>query len=563
MRVAVQGQGAVDLRQEHFVAQGGQGAVYAVGDTAFKVYADPSAMIPVGKVADLAAIADPDVIKPQRLIADGQGRPIGYTMRFVRDTVPLCSLFPPVYRQRHGITPETILALIRRIQAGVAQVHRAGCLVVDLNELNFLTGSNHADVYFIDVDSYKTPNYPPTALMESVRDRLSPPNTFTEGTDWFAFAITSFQLFVGIHPYKGKHPTVRDLDGRMRAKLSALNREVSLPAACLPLNVIPPAYLDWYRAVLEGGERVPPPADLVRFVAAAAKAMPAASSDRLTVTEIQALAGTITAHVSVSGAWCALAGGSLFADGREVPARPTFVATAIATTPRMGRPILAALAGDRLRLWDATGRADVAFPAVAHALMATEGRLYVRSGTQILEVVLSEVGDRVVAAGVPVGNVLEHATSLHDGVAVQDLLGSKWLSLFPRSRCCYQVRIGELDGCKVIDARLSRNVLMVLAARGGTYSRMVFRFDDAFAVYDVRIVADVAPSGVNFATLDSGVCACMAENGTLEVFSTRMGSAQSMSLDVPPGIGSGSLVVHGGKLACIAGDRLYRLEMKR
>ena len=32
---------------------------------------------------------------------------------------------------------------------------------------------------------------------------------------WFAFAVVTFQLFTGIHPYKGKHPSVLDLDARM------------------------------------------------------------------------------------------------------------------------------------------------------------------------------------------------------------------------------------------------------------------------------------------------------------------------------------------------------------
>ena len=47
------------------------------------------------------------------------------------------------------------------------------------------------------VDSYQTAHYPATAIMPSVRDWKVPLHDFSELSDWFSFAIVSFQVFLG------------------------------------------------------------------------------------------------------------------------------------------------------------------------------------------------------------------------------------------------------------------------------------------------------------------------------------------------------------------------------
>ena len=265
-RYFVQGGGEVRLGKSDFKAQGGEGAIYVKGPNAYKIYTDPQRAIPPAKILELSALTLPNIIRPLGVLLDTKSRPVGYSMRAVGRSYALCQLFPKAFRQRHNLTPESAFRLVRRLQEGVSHVHARGVLIVDLNELNFLVAEDFSEVYFIDVDSYQTPSYPAAALMESVRDRHA--LKFTSGSDWFSFAVVSFQLFVGIHPYKGNYPPLqglpdkeKKLDARMRANVSVLRPEVSVPASCLPFSVIPPAYLDWYRAVFEDGRRLPPPDD--------------------------------------------------------------------------------------------------------------------------------------------------------------------------------------------------------------------------------------------------------------------------------------------------------------
>ena len=251
MDLFIAGKGRVRLDQSDFVGQGGEGKVYARGNTAYKIYADPSRMIPVAKIRELAALAHSDIVRPDEVLLDSNNRPVGYTMRRVQDAQPLCRLFTRAFRERKGVTQGQILALIRAFQETVQHVHDRGVLVVDMNEMNFLVDRDMQRVLFIDVDSYQTPGFPATAIMDSIRDRHSA--TYSAGTDWFSFAILAFQMFVGVHPYRGKHSTLADLDARMMANVSVLNRSVTVPATSYPLDTLPSAYRDWFEALFEQG----------------------------------------------------------------------------------------------------------------------------------------------------------------------------------------------------------------------------------------------------------------------------------------------------------------------
>ena len=248
MKVHVQGQGIVELGQREFVASGGEGQVFRRGHTAFKVYTDPKKSLPIGKITELARIADPHVVRPQALLVDPQtAAPIGYTMAYVERTMPLCQLFTRAFREREGLTPERMLDLVVSLRDLIGQVHAADVLIVDLNEMNFLVDQRYSQIYAIDVDSYQTRSYPATAIMPSVRDwSVKSSSGFSRDSDWFSFAILAFQLLVAIHPYKGKHPKVSGLEERMRGNLSAFDPSVTLPKGVYSVDQIPGALrLSW------------------------------------------------------------------------------------------------------------------------------------------------------------------------------------------------------------------------------------------------------------------------------------------------------------------------------
>ena len=220
----------------------------------------------------------------------------------------------------------------------------------------------------------------------------------------------------------------------MRANISAFDPAVKLPPSCDPIADIPPRLRDWYEAVFELGERVPPPLDI---------SVPEPLADAPPPGEILVTLGR----------------------GRRIQVRRD----------------------PDLHLFDTDAGTPVALATRADAAVVYANRLYLRARDNLLEVRLHDGGTRVFATTRVAGRVHARATQLFPGVAVQSLLGATFVSLFVAPGRCPQARIPELDGYRVVDARLDRETLLVLAERGGVYDRLTIHFAPGFARHDVAV----------------------------------------------------------------------------
>ena len=571
MKAHVVGKGAVTLSKSSFLGGGGEGNVYVIGDTAYKVYHDPSKMVPTGKIQELARVSDPDVIRPEDIILDGNNQPIGYTMRYVKDTHVMCALFPPDFRSQHGVTPEMTFKLVQSLQERVRNIHDAGVLLVDGNEMNFLVGDQFTKVYAIDTDSYQTRSYPATAIMPSIRDPQVQGHDFTELSDWFSFAVVSFNLFVGIHPFKGRHPSVLGFQDRMKAGISVFNPDVTMPKMVLPLDVIPESYRHWYKAVLEDGKRLSPPMGLSGAVIILSPTIRTITgTGNLDISELYDLSADILGFWDNGTAnpliWTA---DDMYRDQRRVYGSVKGV-SGVGFSPRMGHAVVAGVSGGKLRLLDADTKAEVPLDLLADDVVSTNGRIYFRRHDKLMEVVLNDIGNKVVASPRMACTVMPRATKLFPGVAMQNVLGRTWPVILPKSGQTFQVPIKELDEYKIISARFENadndrsrtGVLMVVGHKDGKYDRLVFRFDPAFNTYDIRIISDISPNTLNFVVLESGVCVCLTEDEKLEVFSVRKGSSgvKVVEDDV---LGSDLILgVYQGGVVFRRRNKVYSMRMK-
>lgn len=258
MEIYVNGK-PVTLTQQNFVAKGGEGKIFQRGNVAYKIYENLVKMIPIAKIKELD-IPDPNIIRPLDPIMNKKKQNIGFTMEWLGNTnIALCKLFTSKFQKDNGINNDMIIQLVENIKTTTQNIHRYKCLIVDGNELNYLVKPDFITPLFIDVNSWQTPSYPPTAIMPSIRDWTS--DTFSQLTDWFSFAIISFQLFIGIHPFKGTHKSYRKNDflNRVKDRVSVFNSGVRLPPTTRDFNLIPSHYKDWYYKIFENGDRLPPP----------------------------------------------------------------------------------------------------------------------------------------------------------------------------------------------------------------------------------------------------------------------------------------------------------------
>lgn len=575
MKVVVKGQGEVSLTQQHFVATGGQASVYVRNGIAYKVYTDPKNAIPHEKFRALSAIKDACVIKPSQMLLDARSAPIGYTMNAVADNLSLCQLFTKAFRDRERVTNDHIVNIAAKLRTHVTNVHGAGVLIVDLNEFNVLVPKTLDETYLIDVDSYQTAGYPATVIMPSVRDWSS--KQFTELSDWFSYGVLAFQLFVGVHPYKGTHPGSASIDKdkrlehRMRGHVSAFRTDVSLPKCCYPFDAIPQGFRDWLRAVLDDGKRVAPPDPLGGPAATLVTQFRAiASTGKLTITEVRNFAGWNVAAYAESGPYIL----ALIQKNGEIRVQlndqliggklPKLVhgTTLMGFTPKLDKPVALNLHQGKLSIVHLDQRLTEVLGMRADELAKSGDRFYIRSGGEVLEIEFTEFPDKViVTASHCVAYVLAMASTLYEGCVIQNMLGSVFVSLFPRRKAGYQVRIPELDGYKVVDAKFAGGVLMVVGARDGLYDRLVFRFDAEFTRYGLRTVPDVDPSGLNFITLSTGICVAVTEDEHLEAFTALDGKA-GIKLIEDAALGNDMRLLEvGGKAGFARGDKVYQIAL--
>jgi hypothetical protein len=175
--------------------------------------------------------------------------------------------------------------------------------------------------------------------------------------------------------------------------------------------------------------------------------------------------------------------------------------------------------------------------------------------------ILTDTTASIVASTQVVGTCLEHASRLYEGVLTQNLLGTMFVSVFPRSGASYQIRVPELNSYRIVEAKYENRVLMVLGTKAGRYDRLVFVFSEDHQTYTVRaVVQDITPAGLNFLVLDSGVYVTLTEEEKLEVAHHTSDKVRVVESDT---LGNDMrLVKHGGHVAFIRGEKVSRMAMR-
>ena len=468
----------VELSAQDFLAQGGEGSVYVDDDRAYKIYKDPDRALTPNKHQELSVL-DPDLfIKPEALVLDDDGRVVGYQMRLVPNAVPLCKLFSASYKNRNSIDQHMILSLIEQLRRGIEQAHAQQILIVDLNDQNFLTSADHSQLYFIDVDSYQTQTCPASAIMDSVRDWHTlgddddGPLSFSTKTDWFSFAIICFQLLTGIHPYRGKHPYVRDLIKRMKMAVSVFDPQVSIPRVCPPLSCIPQPLHDWLKSVLQDGGRSAPPDPLwvergsvmSRMTTQEAHLEDLAQADDQTspfvIHELARVKGLLRAHTYDHGHRALIADHEVYLNQERVNVSLEHP-VAVLFEAYTHRAVVVNYDQHEVTLIDAQTGERLGAPIPAEQMSHDDHTLHLISQGQHREVMIRGAGERLIPITKSASKVMPHATQLFRGGLLQNMLGKYVFTALESGSELSTIRLPELDGHTIIDAYYTRHVLTV------------------------------------------------------------------------------------------------------
>jgi serine/threonine protein kinase len=562
MKYFIKNKGEIVLSKANFLASGGQSNVFIKNGIAYKIYHDPQNTILWSKISELSVLQKDNIIIPQDIIFNDNNIPSGYTMLFIKDTYALCKLFTKAFKDRNSITNEKIIKLVQILVDNVKYIHNKNIIIVDLNELNCLVNNDFTNIYMIDTDSYQTPSFPATAIMESIRDRQN--SNFSILTDHFSLAILTFQMFIGIHPYKGKHPKYKTLDERMIHNISVFNKDVSVPSVCYPVTVIPENYRNWYKAIFEDGKRIAPPDTMIAVIPIQTYTKDIINSIYFDTKEISSYDNNIISYFSKDNVKIAVTkDGGYF--NSKIPDFNVKVNDSFAITPRNNYLIAARKNNDKLNVYNVSSGKQIDCDIFCEAIMDYDGRIYIKNGSGVYEIQFLELSNDIKVVSKLVGNASESSFKFFDGVVVQNLLGSWCVSLFPKSGLCYQIKIDEFDNYReIINAKFDNRVFIAdVVDKNNLYDRFIIKFNNDYSDYDCRIEKDVQISSVNFVTLDNGVCVYMNNDEAIELFFNKKGQKDIKVVKDPNISGDIILFKDGIKTLFAKGKKIYYLMMKK
>jgi hypothetical protein len=440
--------------------------------------------------------------------------------------------------------------------------------LIDPNELNWIVttqkGGGGYVPHVIDVDSWALGSWKPSVIMPSIRDHHA--STFTTLSDWFAWGVVTFQVYTGIHPYKGALPgfAVHDMTARMQANASVFHKDVRLNRAVRDFASIPPRLLGWYEATFAQGERAEPPspfdtgastmrpAQTLRVVTSAHGALIyrklfARTNDP--VVEVYP-AGVVRLH---SGALVQLASLRTIA---------TDVMGNVEVSEISGGWVVAGVDKEETQLICYGPHGAELCPLAVHAsrMVSGAGRLFALGAQGLQEVHVRILGTRAVASVGAVWHVMSQATVWLNGVGVMDALGAMHLVVPCGDRGVVLTRVKELDGMRVLAGEGSGRIVVLTAVTPrGTYERYTVLFDKAMQTYVVSTKTVDMPDQ-NLTVLPKGVVASIEEDGELTITVPTSGVVHTVAdKDIATDM---MLARWGDKVLYVKDGAVWSLEMK-
>lgn len=527
--------GTFTITDKHYKAAGGEASIYVSGGNAFKIYHDAKKTLPAKKVQELHAINNSQVVIPQDLIFDAvDGTPLGYTTKYLDDVEPLLKLFTKAFKNDNNIDPKMIAHLVKQMQLVTTDIHKAKCLIVDFNELNVLVdvGTTTLTPYFIDVDSYATPSFKATAIMDSVRDRRVS-KIDAKGvlhynpdiqSDWFSWGVLSFWLYANIHPYRGCHKNYKPKDKvkQMDDGVSVFHKDVKLPPTVNDFRVIPKRHLDWFEAVFNRNERSEPPLpDSVAPLTVPAPIITIKGNSQMDVIQGRSYGENIVSVIQSMGLNYAVTTRKIYCDDKELFTGCDKFKKVLLCPASDGTIIVATLLNNKVTFTDLI-RQQVVGTIDSTGMISRNGCIYTVSNGKFVENRFTSFGGKIIHRITEIENVSALTTTIWNGCAIQNLLGKYYLVLPYAVGACFSTHLPQLDGYRLINCQAERNVIIVVGEKNGKYDQFIIVYTKKdFSEFNIRKVEDIAYDGINFTTLETGLTLLLANTDELELFANN------------------------------------------
>jgi len=556
----------ITLTDQDFVAKGGEKQIFRKGDIAYAIYESLNKMIPVAKIGELAEMDHPSIIRPLDVIFNKKNHPIGFTMPFLDEDedniTPLPRIFTNTFRDKHSINNDMAIELVKNLKGIFHFIHSKKGLVVDGNEMNYLVDGGFTIPFLIDVNSLKTKSFPPTAYHPATRD-WTVTGDFNELTDWFIFAIVSFQIIIGIHPFKGNHPGYgkNDFINRIKDCVSVFNDQVRLPPPARDFSLIPGNYKDWYFNMFENGMRLEPPQMPGEAGISVVKTILVQSTDNFEITSIREFPEDILYYSHKTGV--AKTKTKIFLGKADYDAESD---EEIIFTPLTNIPIFVKLRNKMLQARIVVpGFTIQPFKIGATDMMIIDTSLYLKRGKKLTEVGFKDSNGKIVMFIKKDWQIEKNSSKMFGEMIVQSVLGKAYIvipTVNGNRSSCYVKAIPELDDYRIMDAAHKRFTCILIGRQGHKYDRIILTFDVKYDKYRCVIQDDVDFQPVNFTVLDSGVVIQITDDDGIEIFYNTPTKGDLKRVEDPAIDSSMRLTKDGTSVLFFKGNKLHSMKMK-
>jgi len=555
----------IKLDQSNFVAKGGEGKIFQLGGVCYKVYEDPKRMIPEAKIKELQVFNTPNIVAPRNLIYDDKNKIIGFTMDWLGDRmVALCKLFTNTFRDNNGVSNDHIIELVENIKKNISLIHSCKCLIVDGNELNYLSANDWITPYFIDINAWQTPSFPATAIMPSIKDWSA--KTFSELSDWFSFAIVSFQLFVGVHPFKGRIDGFKkgDFESRVKKNISVLNPKVRVPASTRDFSLIPSHYMDWYFKLFESGDRTIPPMTPGTASIVPVQVILVQSTNNFTIEELRKFKEKILYHSTLYGVQIIKTKKYMHIDSHEYRVSPDV--ELLTVIPDM-IPLFVKIEDDKVQFKPLTKDYEVRELSLkCNDKMIIDNCLFLKSEGKFVQISFKVFGQKIIPAVSNVWTIEPSSSQVFSGVVYQSVMGRAYLAIpitnQTEKSALIKEAIPELDDYRIIDAKYMSHVCIIIGHKDGIYSRFALIFDSKHDKYKIHMVEDIDYEPINMTVLDNGICVTITSDRAIEIFSNNYNKDDVKRIEDPDIDSTMKLCKDGTKLRFFKGNKLFNIKMK-
>ena len=537
LTVKLEGRGTITLKTTDHMATGGEGTIYKVNDTVIKIYhkIDTVARNDVeGKIAFFKQHPHPYVIAPIGGVYEGT-KLIGFYMPLAPGDY-LTRVFTTGFRKTIGFKDADSILLTDRMRDIVLFAHSNNALLVDANEFGYLVAPG-PEPRIIDVDSWVLYGKLPAtvSIMPSIHDWHV--KTIGQQTDWFAYAIVTFQVYTGLHPYKGVLDgyTVRDLELRMKDNASVFSKGIQLNMSVRDFNCIPGPLLDWYKSTFQDGTREIPPSPTETGVAMTQTGRilhtQVTVTGNLTLEKLYEKPGEEILRVFPCGMVLTDAGTLYDLKSKRVIYKDALLDCKVIKVEGGWLVVRKAHASSTNYVYineiDLSASYIEGFVLQWSQLLLYENRLFVVTIDKLIELQL-RVFNRILLTGKPVCSIMPKSTTWFDGVGVQDALGATYLVTPFGDDSCISVRVKELDTIKLVNAKAGEHFVTVVGLNNkGEYEKFEIIFDKTYSSYKIWSTITDSPD-LNIAILPKGVCSTIVRDGEVTLFAPSQGTTKTI-----------------------------------